>query len=702
MSGFAFAAIYKEPTPPGPGPGPTPGPDPGPDPEPEPTYTISGTSIKPFVPFTVTVTGSSNTAKGSGGNLQADIDYEIRDGGEWSGGTRTWELGTRVCDSSRTNAKFSWLINGKEPVTATLAYDAGTMTPELTKDTLTLGETFGFTITYSHGQNCYATRFADFGASYWWEAQKNGTWERTNRIPVNQTPSFSNGVLSGNAYIGNLTGYDKIRLCVSYAGRNTVYTEAALVASNVTITLGADSLHCFGAATSLEIESDSLELMTAAFYRSDETTDDITDTNGTPIAFSFSGTTWTGNIQAATAATAGTVVLKVFYNNEVVATKQINIATALYGEIEADTPIMQGESIEATGTINGGSFTITRIPAETVKLEVDSGALEYNAAGEDTIELSYLPTTAGTYTLLLVDTRDETILDQQVVEVTSVFAALKEAIEERYRGKGDTMTVESIDMGILAAHAINAMNGYIKGAIGSDGSYTTYNSNNTGIVISGFDGTDIEWAVDTYGKICQAVSISHSFGSGDKETSIKRKRSGTVYAELEEDEHEDPIGMESLTDLITRACGECNGKQWENESQYEGLVATVFSITGQEGHFIDKNDYIQHWCNAMIDCCAERYKIGAACLVSGQCDLYFTGEGTYLSSYSTLGHRAPSAAGATEKLGTVNFTAGADSYSNWFGTEYSNLVISGNSLTGSVGYKMSLARAIKTYNFKHK
>lgn len=705
MSGFAFAAIYKEPTPPiGPGPD---GPDiPPVDPD-DPsyyTYTISGESITPFVPFTVTVTGSNSKAKGNHGNLQADINYEILDGGAWEGGKCEWTLGTRVCDSKRTNAKFSWLISGREPVTATLAYDAGTMTPELAKDTLALGETFGFTITYSYAQNCYATRFADFGALYWWEAKKtNGNWERTNRIAVNQTPSFSNGVLSGNAHIGNLAGYDKIRLCVSYAGRDTVYAEASLTSSELTITLGANSLHCYGAATSLKIESDSLELVTAAFYRGDNTTTDITDTNGTPIAFTFSGTTWTGNIQAATGATAGTVTLKIFYNNEVVATREINIVTELFGEIEADsTAIMQGESIEATGTINGGNFTITRIPAETVKLEIDSGALEYNEACEDTIDFSYTPTDSGTYTLLLVDTRDETILDSQNVAVSSIFEALKEAIEERYRGKNDSTVVESIDMEILAEHAKNAMNGYVKGSVGADGSYTAYNNSNTGIVTDDFDGSDIEWAVDTYEKICQAVSRNYIFGNNEKETSTKRKVSGRIYAELEEDENEDVIGMESFTDLIARACEECNGKQWENDSQYEGSIATVFSITGQEGHFINVNDYLKHWCGATLDCCAVRYKAGSSFLVSGKCDLYFTGIGTNLSSYSTLGHRAPSASGTTEKLDTINFTAGTDSYGNWIGTEYSSLAISGSSITGSVGYKMSLARAITTFNFKHK
>jgi len=520
MSGFAFAAIYKDPIPPGPGPD---GPDIPPiDPDDDPsyyTYTISGESIKPFVPFTVTVTGSNSKAKGNHGNLQADIDYEIRDGGAWEGGKCEWTLGTRVCDSKRTNAKFSWLISGREPVTATLAYDAGTMTPDLAKDILSLGETVGFTITYSHAQNCYATRFADFGASYWWEAQKNGTWERTNRIPVNQTPSFSNGVLSGNAYIGNLAGYDKIRLCVSYAGRDTVYAEASLVASDVTITLGADSLHCFGASTSLEIESDSLELMTAAFYRGDNTTEDITDTNGTPIAFTFSGTTWTGNIQAATAATAGTVVLKVFYNNEVVATREINVVTVLYGEIEADTPIMQGESIEATGTINGGDYTLTRLPAETVKLEVDSGALKYNEAGEDTIELSYTPVSSGTYTVLLVDIRDETILDQLIVEVASIYAALAEAINER-------MAVKSVDILVdddynethyvgtegeanLAQAAKIAMRDFAK--VDWDettGTFTRYTDNNINIALTLPEGmTEAQWMADCYNKVCSATTL---------------------------------------------------------------------------------------------------------------------------------------------------------------------------------------------------
>lgn len=605
MSGFAFAAIYKDPIPPGPGPD---GPDIPPiDPDDDPsyyTYTISGESIKPFVPFTVTVTGSNSKAKGNGGNLQADIDYEIRDGGEWSGGSRTWELGTRVCDSSRTNAKFSWLINGKEPVTATLSYDAGTMTPTLSKDTLSLGETVGFTITYSHAQNCYATRFADFGASYWWEAQKNGAWERTNRIPVNQTPSFSNGVLSGNAYIGNLAGYDKIRLCVSYAGRDTVYAEASLVASDVTITLGADSLHCFGAATSLEIESDSLELMTAAFYRGDNTTEDITDTNGAPIVFTFSGTTWTGNIQAATAATAGTVVLKVFYNNEVVATKQINIATALFGEIEIESSsIMQGESIEATGTINGGDYTLTRLPAETVKLEVDSGALEYNAAGEDTIELSYTPASSGTYTVMLVDTRDETILDQVIVEVASIYAALAEAINER-------MAVKSVDVlvsneysptnytggegaSVLAAASDMAMSEFAKNDWDeANGSFTLYDkspdSKNTGISLTCPEGmTEAQWMADCYDKVCSATTLvgntqRYSVDGICKFQSETYRGQGQYTGQWDSDKQAYP----SQSDVVGEAKSRANA-DYKRTSTGLGHDVKAYTNVGK---------YQQHWC----------------------------------------------------------------------------------------------------------
>lgn len=524
MSGFAFASIYKEPIPPGPGPDGPDIPDPPDPPEPDPTYTISGTSIVPFIPFTVTVTASNDKAHGSSGHLQYSADYNIvvlDDGGSWSSGaSHTWTLYTRRCDSSLNNMQFSWLINGKEPVTATLGYNAGTMTPNIVESSVTIGSTFDFTITFSgHGANCKARSLSDFGATYWWEAQKAGKWERTNRIPVNQTPSFSNGVLSGNGYVGNLVGYDKIRLCVDYAGNETASDEAALTSSAVTITLGANSLHCFGASTSLKIESGSLELMTAAFYRGDNTTEDITDTNGTPIAFTFSGTTWTGNIQAATAATAGTVVLKIFYNNEVVATKQINVVTALYGEIEADTPIMQGESIEATGTINGGDYTLTRLPAEIVKLEVDSGALEYNAAGEDTIELSYSPTTDGIYTLQLIDTRDETILDSLQVTVRSIYAMLAEAINERMKAKStaplvndyysETSYTGSEEETTLASAAIVAMKEFGNAAFNeSTGAISKYTNNNTGISTSLPEGkTELEWMKDCYDKICTATTL---------------------------------------------------------------------------------------------------------------------------------------------------------------------------------------------------
>ena len=709
MSGFAFAAIYKEPTPPiGPGPD---GPDiPPVDPDDDPsyyTYTISGESITPFVPFTVTVTGSNSKAKGNHGNLQADINYEIRDGGAWEGGKCEWTLGTWVCDSKRTNAKFSWLISGREPVTATLAYDAGTMEPEIEDSSVVLGKTFDFSITFSGaGDDCYATRLGDFGASYWWEAFKNGKWEKTTRIAESQT-RFSKGVLSGTGHVGNLAGYEKIRLCVNYAGLETAYDEATVTSAEVTITLGDDALHCWGAGTQLKIESDTLEYMTAAFYRGGDTTEDITDTQGEPIVFGFTGTSWQGDIQAAGGATAGTVVLKVMYNGVVQATKEITIETEFLADITVSgQSIIQGNSFDMSGSVASTMGELSRIPANAFKLVAVQGetvlAQVFNTAGIQEVEYEGVtPTAAGTVYVRIIDNRDGTTVAEEEVTVQSVKFALADAINERILANTGTAGTYSDEdsASTLRTAAISAINGYAKSAIAADGTFTAFSSSNHGIATA---EETTQWYAETYAIVKSAVAKPYSMSSGNIESSTKRKRTGTVYCNTIKDENDDVTGLEPLSSFIERACGICNAAQWEDESQYEGDIATVKSITGQEGYFNNKNSYSQHWCSVLLDCCAKRYKIGANIYVSGRYDLYFTGSGYNISSYSTFGHRAPSASGATEKLGSINITAGTDSYSDWFGVEYSGLTISGNSYTGSVGYKMSFTRGVIHYNFNHK
>lgn len=698
MSGYSFAAIYKAPVPPGPGPVNPDVPIDDPDDPDNINYTISGTSIKPFVPFTVTVTGSSNKAKGNGGNLQADIDYEILNDAGWQSGQRVFSLGTRVCDSERSNAQFSWLIRGRAPSTVTLAYDAGTMTPDLEKDNLTIGESFGFTITYSAHENCYASHLADFGASYWWEAQKNGAWERTTRIATN-TSSFAEGVLTGNATVGNLAGYDKIRLCVSYAGRETAYAEATLVASEVTITLGDSGLHCFGPYTSLQIESDSLELMTAAFYRGNNTTNDITDTNGTPIAFTFSGTTWTGNIQAATGATAGTVILKVMYNGEVVASEDIIISTDLLGStIAAPSRIMQGESIEATGEISNEDYPdISRIPANTVQLVVDSGASAYNEAGEDSVDLTYLPSTAGTYTLSLIDSRDGTVLDTCDVDVSSIFAALKEAIEERYKGKNSNTTVESIDIGILVTHAVNAMTGYLKTDIGSDGSYTLYNNSNTGIVLENFDGTENEWALDTYQKI---KACKTRIGSWTAEGISKEGSGSTTRAMGWDEDIEDYVWEETESVAINRAILSCESAYDASESSagaYGSPSAYTYSYK-----YTDTPGYMAGGIMVKKAFTKMRYKCSSGTLEKNfsRTVKWNVRAKAYSSVFSKHGHSIPNentygyilgeqSAGKNEDFPFTSWTADSlDTVTDWDST--------------NKGYILDNIKSVITYGFKHK
>lgn len=604
MSGFAFAAIYKEPIPPD-GPGPD-GPDIPPVDSDDPsyyTYTISGESITPFVPFTVTVTGSNSKAKGNHGNLQADIDYEIRDGGAWEGGKCEWTLGTRVCDSKRTNAKFSWLISGREPVTATLAYDAGTMTPNIAESSVVLGNTFNFTISFSGaGDDCYATRLGDFGASYWWEAFKDGKWEKTTRI-VERQARFSKGVLTGVGYVGNLAGYEKVRLCVNYAGRDTAYDEATIAASSaVTITLGDDTLHCWGAATSLKIESDSLELMTAAFYRGNDTTQDITDSQGEPIVFGFTGTSWQGDIQAASGATAGTVTLKVFYNNEVVATKTIEIVTAIYGDIEAVSSAIQGDTVTVTGNFDGGDYELTRLSAGVVKLRVKFdgevvASSDTNGAGEEYVSMNFTPSNGGVYIIELVDLRgDGVVMDDMDLTVQNVYEALAEAINERNKAKWSTTSYTGQEQpSQLASYARDAMYNYVKESA-TDFSTNTivyYNSNNGGnteIYTSLPSGmTEVQWMVDCYTKICKAVKMVRTSNSDLTRTSWRKDVS--VLEDQTKEWIDGQYVYEDISNTISRAKNKALNT-W-GEISFEDTVGVDTSIlgyakveVGDEDHYV--------------------------------------------------------------------------------------------------------------------
>mgnify|MGYP001234684229 CR=1 FL=1 len=607
MSGFAFAAIYKEPIPPD-GPGPD-GPDIPPVDSDDPsyyTYTISGESITPFVPFTVTVTGSNSKAKGNHGNLQADIDYEIRDGGAWEGGKCEWTLGTRVCDSRRTNAKFSWLISGREPVTATLAYDAGTMEPEIEDSSVVLGQTFDFSITFSGaGDDCYATRFADFGASYWWEAQKAGKWERTNRISVNQTPSFSNGVLSGKGYVGNLVGYDKIRLCVSYAGLATAYAEAAITSTAVTITLGDDSLHVWGPSTTLKIESESLQYMTAEFKRNGNATQDITDTNGDPIAFTFSGDTWTGDIQAATSAAEGTVKLVVKYGNEVVKEQEIGIATEFLPTISA-TPqsIIQGDSFDMTGSIASMLGLLSRVPANCFKLvAVQNGttlAEVNNLAGSQEVEYEGVtPSTLDTVYVRIIDNYDETIVAEVEVAVKSVYEALAEAINERNLAKGYTTSYTGQEQpSQLASYARNAMYNYVKESA-TDFSTNTivyYNSNNGGnteIYTSLPSGmTEVQWMADCYTKICKATKIVRTSDNSFSYLTCTSWRKDVSVFERQTNEYIDGQYIyEDISNTVSRAKNKVlttwTTTDFMSSSEVDNsILGYAYVDVGEEGHYV--------------------------------------------------------------------------------------------------------------------
>lgn len=698
MSGFAFAAIYKEPTPPiGPGPD---GPDIPPVDSDDPsyyTYTISGESITPFVPFTVTVTGSNSKAKGNHGNLQADIDYEIRDGGAWEGGKCEWTLGTRVCDSKRTNAKFSWLISGREPVTATLAYDAGTMDPEIEDSSVVLGKTFDFSITFSGaGDDCYATRLGDFRASYWWEAYKNGKWEKTTRIAESQT-RFSKGVLSGTGHVGNLAGYEKIRLCVSYAGLATAYAEAAITSVAVTITLGDDSLHVWGPSTTLKIESESLQYMTAEFKRNGNATQDITDTNGDPIAFTFSGDTWTGDIQAATSAAEGTVKLVVKYGNEVVKEQEIGIATEFLPNISVSSQsIIQGDTFDMTGSIASTLGLLSRVPANSFKLvAVQDGttlAEVNNLAGSQEVEYEGVtPSTLDTVYVRIIDNRDDTIVAEEEVTVQNVYKALAEAINERNLAKGITTTYTGEEGAtLLRSYAIAACAGYVNAdGVSASGTATNYTDTGSGVIPIDAAEESIEWYQAAYEKVCEVVSRR---ADATKQIREKSASGHYQYESIWDPEREEyiPNGTESGAKSNAEQNFDNNKTvgDWGIGSISESLQS---SYTGQ--------DY-EAW-GATISAVITDFRVKAngSSPFSRQADYYYQAKRlsgfSSDSTYNNLGHHNLSL-NETKKLSSANAAAQSE-----FGWDEHVFTLKG-AWVSYRGYRLEYKSCFVTYGFKHK
>ena len=698
MSGFAFAAIYKEPIPPD-GPGPD-GPDIPPVDSDDPsyyTYTISGESITPFVPFTVTVTGSNSKAKGNHGNLQADIDYEIRDGGAWEGGKCEWTLGTRVCDSKRTNAKFSWLIRGREPVTATLAYDAGTMDPEIEDSSVVLGKTFDFSITFSGaGDDCYATRLRDFGASYWWEAFKNGKWERTTRIAERQT-RFSKGVLSGTGYVGNLAGYEKIRLCVNYAGLETAYAEAAITSVAVTITLGDDSLHVWGPSTTLKIESESLQYMTAEFKRNGNATQDITDTNGDPIAFTFSGDTWTGDIQAATSAAEGTVKLVVKYGNEVVKEQEIGIATEFLPTISA-TPqsIILGDSFDMTGSIASTLGMLSRVPANSFKLvavqDETTLAEVNNSAGSQEVEYEGVtPTTTDTVYVRIIDCRDDTVVAEEEVTVQIVYKALAEAINERNLAKGITTTYTGEEGAtLLRSYAIAACAGYVNAdGVSASGTATNYTDTGSGVIPIDAAEESIEWYRAAYEKVCEVVSRR---ADATKQIREKSASGHYQYETIWDPEREEyiPNGTESGAKSNAEQDFDNNKTvgDWGSGSISESLQS---GYTGQ--------DYGAWGATISAVITDFRVKANGSSPFSRQADYYYQAKRLSWTSfdwtYNNLGHHNLSL-NETKKLSSANAAAQSE-----FGWDEHVFTLKG-AWVSYRGYRLEYKSCFVTYGFKHK
>ncbi len=582
MLSFAFAAIKKtsddeyDPTS-GPGTGGQHYDDPKDDTDPDVTYAVTNTgSAIPYTPFTLKVAASNGRTAGTHGHLLGTfsdkdiLSFQILAETAWQNGAKTFTIGVTSKDASKASARFYWATAGKPESSCVVPYNAGYMVPNIVPPNVKPNKTFQYTLTFSASSGGSAVannygRWSDFGAEVWFEGWNGEKWERTSLISAGNI-SGNAASFSGTATAGDISGFSKIRLCVKYDGREMQSDEATVQLAAVSFRACPDTLHVFGADGTLTIFGEDLSLSDAENIAISAEMqgvlqnigDWLEDDEGGSLDFTTGwtevegGIQWTGQIQAKSSLyddiqqTYATLTLKATYGAST-APAQIDIIKVLTGTATPSGSIIQGVPANAEIIVRGGAngnLGIPRMPNGVTLLaspltttygtpEWDSNGFwhcmaecTFPESGEIEVGIIYDFDTIGTATF----------------NVMPISSALIEAINERYQAKGSSSRVSDNDSASTIRNAaIDAIGGFVKGEVASDGTFTSFNSSNHRIPAISED----EWEADAYEIVCGAVSRT---GNATVQSNRKRGTGHYQYPEGEYDPQTDTwsiVGSES-------------------------------------------------------------------------------------------------------------------------------------------------------------
>lgn len=675
------------------------------------TLAASAGTVMPYVPFDLTITRVSGTAseprwlQGSLLPTSYKGSYSGDPGSLKHTSTYVWtrkDVMVRNLNRSITGVKYKAGPSSSVHADCQVAYALYSFIPNLPSGVVT-GTRFDYTVAcVSSGSTVTGYRGGGRGVAFRWKF-----YDANNNIVSGTASSPSgtwrNGVFSGTCVVSN-TDAKRVVLEVEFLGEtNTASANIVQATPLLSITV-TEQLHIYGGAGVLSIEvtdeySGTIRpsIQMTAVDSSDESVlfrDWFEDENGNLIdltqGWTHSGNvwSWSGSIRAKSSRSAETITLLASYKNSETATATIEVLDGLSGELDALSIALNGVAFSLSASVASDSNEgVPRLDVSNIALRRVSGSpsLSSSITTEWAMESTswdavYSCTLSGTGDVTIGLYYKDELLTTCEINVMAVLNALVEAINERYQAKGSSTRVTGSDSETTIRNAaVDAISGFAKGSVASNGTFTSFSSSNHGIPAISEEG----WDVATYEIVCSAKIKGIA-------TTVYGESGGVFSGYIDEEKVDG-----EYTDATRRAA----------LSKAKNKVASDFRWSGNQHNgeaYIEAEAYMTDYHQACADLDAARFGLmvtqlpGVSCTITayGQ-----TAEFNYYVTFNKFGYNIPDK-GEYGIMGTWRQpSTGSIVRSGYLGVDISPTFPGGVNY-GNFRYQ---ARSINAeYDFKHK
>ncbi|MBQ6471205.1 MAG: hypothetical protein IJJ33_04415 [Victivallales bacterium] len=542
-----------------------------------------------------------------------------------------------------------------------------------------------------------------------------------------------------------INDYGEFVLSVGHANGTEICSQVIRIVEPETQVLVYSplDLHVYGEADELEIAllKDGQQLQPgdndrpAISFEDEEGnsvdyTDYIETEDGEEIDFStgWDRGEWRQRVRAKASAPQGRLYIRGIYTDSGQQTHEdassISISRELAAEIDAPSTVEPTEDFELEITVTSGDGKdLPRLPTNggvTVELEcLDQGVnavltVPPAVEGGQRIQPSFSNFEEGVSSYEDCQIDQECQFEIRVLSGSDLLAceditvrrgeidlaALVEAINERFGGKGDNTTVTVNDsLSTIRSQAVACMVGYVNGEPSDSGTYTAYTSSSAGEVVPSLPANQTaeevqEWIEGAYNavvkaKICYVYAYNSSDGKFDWWASIdfsEKQSWQDEYENLETDAELRALGNRVLAVARRRARASKMTKSGGTPATYTmqgfrmfqtGAVSASYEVANNE--FSVTPQYQDVGGTAMFYISAKKYQV-----------------------FEKFGHDVPNE--GEKKCYKVQFSAGETA--TWKNNRnppfYYKINIDDVSYNSAAGYELSLESAFVQYNFRHR